>query len=194
MISRDSHWLITGGPDGTARLWDLTAKDPVANPYVLPGHTDAIRNVVFSPDNRRLITGSYDEPALVWELERLPDYEHSKSKPVILKGEGQMSTIDISSDSRWVATGIGKWFLFWDLMAKEPAASPITLPITGEISRAALPATRFAVLAWANSATWASPSGIQPPVKSKFVDPAVSNVYDNSFGTVGPAAWPASVE
>jgi WD40 repeat protein len=72
-------------------------------------------------------------------LERLPDYEHSKSKPVILKGEGQpVTAIDVSSDNRWAATGsfYGKWFLLWDLAAKDPAGSPIALPVTGEISRA----------------------------------------------------------
>ena len=29
--------LATGGRDGTARLWDLTARDPAANPIVLRG-------------------------------------------------------------------------------------------------------------------------------------------------------------
>jgi WD40 repeat protein len=123
-ISPDGHWLFTGGPDGTARIWDLTAKDPSAQPRVLAGHTKAIENLVFSPDNRWLITGSDDGAARVWDLERLPDYEQSKSEPVILKGAG---AIDISSDSRWVATGS----LLWDLAAKDPASSPIALPVTG---------------------------------------------------------------
>jgi Novel STAND NTPase 1 len=34
-ISRDNHWLVTGSKDGTARLWDLTAKNPAASPVVL---------------------------------------------------------------------------------------------------------------------------------------------------------------
>jgi hypothetical protein len=37
-ISPDNHWLVTGGDDHTVRLWDLTAKDPAANPVVLRGH------------------------------------------------------------------------------------------------------------------------------------------------------------
>jgi WD40 repeat protein len=137
--SQDGHWLATGGLEGTTRIWDLTAKDPAAQPSILLGHTEAIENLVFSPDKRSLITGSYDGTARVWDLERLPDYEHSKSKPVILKGEGQpVTAIDVSSDNRWAATGsfYGKWFLLWDLAAKDPAGSPIALPVTGEISRA----------------------------------------------------------
>ena len=37
-ISPDNHWLVTGSQDKTARLWDLSAKDPAANPVVLRGH------------------------------------------------------------------------------------------------------------------------------------------------------------
>ena len=37
-ISPDNRWLVTGSYDKTARLWDLSAKDPAANPVVLRGH------------------------------------------------------------------------------------------------------------------------------------------------------------
>ena len=37
-ISPDNRWLVTGSNDKTARLWDLSAKDPAANPVVLRGH------------------------------------------------------------------------------------------------------------------------------------------------------------
>src|SRR5271165_6319507 len=37
-ISSDDRWLVTGSEDKTARLWDLSAKDPAANPVVLRGH------------------------------------------------------------------------------------------------------------------------------------------------------------
>jgi TIR domain len=38
-ISPDNHWLATGSayPDKTARLWDLSAKDPAASPVVTNG-------------------------------------------------------------------------------------------------------------------------------------------------------------
>ena len=39
-ISPDNHWLVTGSDDKTARLWDLRAKDPAANPVVLRGHEE----------------------------------------------------------------------------------------------------------------------------------------------------------
>ena len=57
-ISPDNRWLVTGSSDKTARLWDLTAKDPAAAPIVLRGHERSINAVAISPDNRWLVTGS----------------------------------------------------------------------------------------------------------------------------------------
>ena len=56
-ISADSHWLVTGSTDQTARLWDLTASDPATSSTVLRGHEDSITSVAISADSRWLVTG-----------------------------------------------------------------------------------------------------------------------------------------
>jgi WD40 repeat protein len=71
-ISPDGRWLVTGSLGKTARLWDLTAKDPAAAPIVLRGHEDRISEVAISPDSRWLVTGSFDKTARLWHL-RLND-------------------------------------------------------------------------------------------------------------------------
>jgi WD40 repeat protein len=48
-ISPDNHWLVTGSSDKTARLWDLSAKDPAVNPVVLRGHEGGVNAVAISP-------------------------------------------------------------------------------------------------------------------------------------------------
>ena len=68
-ISPDNRWLVTGSEDKTARLWDLSAKDPAANPVVLRGHDDRVWAVAISPDNRWLVTGSWDKTARLWLLQ-----------------------------------------------------------------------------------------------------------------------------
>jgi WD40 repeat protein len=55
--------------DQTARLWDLSAKDPAANPVVLRGHEGPVNAVAISPDNRWVVTGSDDETARLWLLQ-----------------------------------------------------------------------------------------------------------------------------
>ena len=37
-FSPDNRWVVTGSEDSTARLWDLKAADPAAQPVVLKGH------------------------------------------------------------------------------------------------------------------------------------------------------------
>src|SRR5271166_2179995 len=68
-ISADSHWLITGSSDKTARLWDLSAKDPGTNSVVLRGHVDTVYAAAISPDNHWVVTGSKDNTAQLWLLQ-----------------------------------------------------------------------------------------------------------------------------
>jgi WD40 repeat protein len=67
-ISADNRWLVTGSWDKTARLWDLSAKDPAANPVMLRGHNGSVKAVAISADNRWLVTGSWDKTARLWDL------------------------------------------------------------------------------------------------------------------------------
>ncbi len=67
-ISPDGRWLVTGSDDKTARLWDLTAKDPASSSLVLRGHDGGIYSLAISPDGRWLVTGSYDKTARLWDL------------------------------------------------------------------------------------------------------------------------------
>jgi WD40 repeat protein len=59
-ISPDNRWLVTGSYDNTARLSDLSAKDPAANPVVLRGHDNAVHAVAISPDNHWVVTASVE--------------------------------------------------------------------------------------------------------------------------------------
>jgi WD40 repeat protein len=65
-ISPDNRWVVIGSFDNTARLWDLGAKDPPANPVVLRGHEGGVNAVAISPDNRWVVTGSWDNTARLW--------------------------------------------------------------------------------------------------------------------------------
>jgi WD40 repeat protein len=101
-VSPDNRWVVTGSLDGTARLWNLGANDPAANPVVLRGHEAAIDAVTVSPDNRWVVTGSRDNTARLWDL----GAKDPAANPVVLRGhEGAVDVATISSDSRWAVTG-----------------------------------------------------------------------------------------
>jgi WD40 repeat protein len=75
---------VTGSWDKTARLWDLSAKDPAANPVVLRGHEDDVNAVAISPDNHWLMTGSADKTD-----------ELSPLRPVLLVQAGNVVSVDV---------------------------------------------------------------------------------------------------
>ena len=72
-ISPNSRWLVTGGDDNTARLWDLRSKNPAADPMVLRGHDGAIMRVAFSADSRLIASASQDWTVRVWDVSNLPN-------------------------------------------------------------------------------------------------------------------------
>ncbi len=67
-ISADGHWLVTGNVDGTAHLWDLTAKAPATAPISLGGHEGPVTVVAISPDSHWLFTGAIDQTDRLWDL------------------------------------------------------------------------------------------------------------------------------
>jgi WD40 repeat protein len=74
VFSANGRWLaatsrrpISGPPDSTVRLVNLTAANPAAASFALLGH-EGIPQVVFSSDERWLVTGSSDDTLRFWDL------------------------------------------------------------------------------------------------------------------------------
>jgi WD40 repeat protein len=74
-LSPDGKWLAAGGcmdkssasesSCGDIRLYDFASGKLVA---LLNGHEDVVSGLAFSPDGRRLISGSHDKTAIVWDV------------------------------------------------------------------------------------------------------------------------------
>jgi WD40 repeat protein len=117
---------VSGAQDVLARVWDLTAPDPSANPKTLPGGagTSIIRTVAISPNGRYVLTGSWetDYAARIWDLS-LPD---PTSNPVKLSFKNRLFDSAFSADGRWAAA------TSWDqttqlLDLSRPGAAPFVL-------------------------------------------------------------------
>ena len=76
-LSPDGKWLavagdlrtsagtnLQGGGNQTIRLYDFESGKLVA---LLKGHTGVIRSLAFSPDGSKLISGSSDNTAIIWD-------------------------------------------------------------------------------------------------------------------------------
>jgi WD40 repeat protein len=73
-MSSDGAWLATAGADQTIRLWDLRVANPGATGVILGRHSNRFddeteRPLVFSPDNRLLVSSDVGADARVWRLD-----------------------------------------------------------------------------------------------------------------------------
>ena len=166
-FSPDNHWVVTGSNDSTARLWDLKAADPAAQPVVLKGHEKGVNAVAFSPDNRWVVTGSDDTTARLLDLKAADP----AAQPIVLKGHEAVTAVAFSPDNRWVVAGSGdRTARLWDLKATDPAVQPVVL--TGHEDRvtavAISPDNRWVVTGSDDSTArlWDLKAAIPPPSPS----------------------------
>jgi WD40 repeat protein len=62
----DGRWLLTGGKDATARLWDAKSGQSLAEPLT---HYGSVNSVCFSLDGKFIATASDDKNVRVWKIE-----------------------------------------------------------------------------------------------------------------------------
>ncbi|MBM3957081.1 MAG: DUF1080 domain-containing protein, partial [Gemmatimonadetes bacterium] len=67
-FSPDGSRLLSGGRDGTLRLWDVATAKRLAT---LRGHMDTVEAVAFSPDGTQVLSASRDRTLRLWDAATL---------------------------------------------------------------------------------------------------------------------------
>jgi WD40 repeat protein len=108
--SPDGTRLLSGGIDGTVRIWDAATGLQQA---VLRGHVDRVRAVAWSPDGTRIASAAEDGTVLVRDPER------PATRPVVLRGhERRLRAVAWSPDSqRLVTAAEDHTARIWDAVA-----------------------------------------------------------------------------
>ena len=94
-VSRDARRMVSGGEDGTVRVWDLAGR---AAPVVLRGHRGEVFSVALFPNGRRVASGGADGTLRIWDLDR-------RAAPIVIRpGQGKVYGVAVSPDGEHVAT------------------------------------------------------------------------------------------
>ena len=155
--------LLTGSEDHTARLWQITTESrPAGESQIvlellaeLAGHTDAVTSVGFSPDGKRMITGSKDRTARIWawdESERTAGKLPEARELLVLRGHTQTITSvafspksSASGENYVLTTSRDGTAILWP--ASTPPRTPSADVGTPEAPRPPLPSTENAARA-----------------------------------------------
>jgi WD40 repeat protein/tRNA A-37 threonylcarbamoyl transferase component Bud32 len=91
-FSFDGKWVISGGADHTARIWETATGREIRK---LVGHTREVVSLGFSRDGRRVLTGGGDNIVSVWDRE---------SGEVLIKVAGDVCAF--SPNEKQIVTGL----------------------------------------------------------------------------------------
>jgi WD40 repeat protein len=84
--------------ENVIRLWDSATGELVRE---LQGHNDVIYSLIFSPDGRSVISGSWDATLRVWDIA-------SGSELAAVKGQGTIYALAITPDGSHIIAGGGE--------------------------------------------------------------------------------------
>jgi len=97
VFSPDSSYLLTfaRGPSNVANLWSMHDGERVG---LIEGHSGPMSVGRFSPDGRRIATGSIDRTLKLWNVDRL------LNRNTFARHAESVNDLTLSPDGRWIAT------------------------------------------------------------------------------------------
>lgn len=119
-LSPSGKMLATGSYDRQVMLWDVSGETPQPI-HTFTGHNGAVYDLDFSPDGSVLATASADQTVKLWNTESLSRLD------TLGQPEGEMRSVRITSDGRFVIAGGGdRQIRKWKLVStSKPAINPM---------------------------------------------------------------------
>ncbi|MFH7244744.1 MAG: hypothetical protein ACHWZW_18060 [Spirulina sp.] len=116
-FSVDGQTIVSGGRDGTVRLWDRFGQ-PIGEPFV--GHQDRVDSVKFSVDGQTIVSGGRDGTVRLWDRSGQPIGEPFGHQSAVF-------SVGFSPDGQTIVSGgIDNTVRLWNR-----AGQPIGEPFVG---------------------------------------------------------------
>lgn len=107
VFSPNGQFILTGGQDGTAKLWDM--KGRVIQTFAAKA---AVMAVAFSPDGKSVLTGGMDNTAKLWDIS-------GQERQSFIGHDYWVETVAFSPDGTTILTGCTNGTAkLWDLNGK----------------------------------------------------------------------------
>ncbi|CCO31936.1 hypothetical protein BN14_05988 [Rhizoctonia solani AG-1 IB] len=109
-ISPDGQLVACGFKDGCIRVVDRNTGDTLVGP--IQAHSDDVASVGFSPNDMRLVSGSYDSPK-IWDAQTGEELVVCGDNG-LFRGKG-INSVSFSPNGLYVASGYSDWTVcVWD--------------------------------------------------------------------------------
>lgn len=122
-VSADSRLLATiVNGKNAAQVWDLATGRPLSQPLLHPGQWFGLYSVCFSPDGRRLLTGTNDGRVRYW------DWRAGKLACPPMGLDDEVFDVAITPDGRFALAavrGAPRRLHIWELATGKPIAPPV---------------------------------------------------------------------
>ncbi|MEH2422150.1 MAG: caspase family protein [Nostoc sp.] len=121
-ISSDGQTIVSGGGDGTVRLWNFQGQ-PLAEPF--RGHQREVYSVAISPDGQTIISGGEDGTVRLWNFQGQPLAEPFRGH------QREVYSVAISPDGQTIVSGGGDGTVrLWNFQGQ-----PLVEPFRGHQGR-----------------------------------------------------------